>query len=152
MNFDYSFNTIPNQTKVWAFVSDIEAVLKCLPICKSVAKRPDGSYDLVLEDRVGPFKVSFQVVAKVECHEAEQWIHANGQGRDKIMGNTVEVQIDVKVISVDQGPEVSVQIQSQVSVRGPVAQLGFAIMQRKAEDVFRVFSERVQAALATEEG
>ena len=126
----------------WRFVSNIPAVLTCLPGCGPVQDLGGDRYHITLTQRVGPFQVSFQVEASVERDVAGRRIRAKGEGKDGRMGNSI--QFDMAL----QGTEgAQVEISSEITVRGPVAQLGFGIMQHKARETFAEFAVRVRKAL-----
>lgn len=145
MHFSHAFTAPAPAEQTWQLVSDVPAVLACLPGCSGVLDLGGDRYRLALAQRVGPFQVQFQAEAKVQREVAARRLQATGEGKDGRMGNSIQFDLALQLNAASDATHVA--IEAEINVRGPVAQLGFGIMQHKARETFAEFTARVQAAL-----
>jgi carbon monoxide dehydrogenase subunit G len=146
MNYQDTFTVEADRQAMWRFVSDVPRLLECLPGCRSVQAKGPNEYGVVVAQKVGPFQVQFDVNALVECLEGEQVIAARATGKDARGGNTAKVEIRLQLHDQDGDTAVTkVTVQSDLQVSGPLAQLGFGLMQHKAKEIFTGFAQAVRA-------
>lgn len=145
MQFTDRFTVEVAAAEAWQFVQDVPGLLACLPGCGEVVADDGGRYKTTMTERVGPFQVTFQVEADVTVVEDEQRIKAKGAGRDARLGSGMDFELELRVVPSEEGAEL--ELDTDVQVRGPLAQIGFSMMQHKARDTFSNFGENVKAKL-----
>lgn len=145
MQFRDAFTVPVDPEQTWRFVLDVPRVLQCLPGIGDVNVLEEGRYETTMTQRVGPFSVRFHVDAEVAVFEDEQRMTAKGAGRDRRLGSGMEFQLELRVEEMPEGSRVL--LDSDVTVRGPLAQLGMPLMQHKAKETFQAFGQNVKQAL-----
>lgn len=146
MQFNDRFTVSAPAQRTWQFMLNVPEVLQCLPGCDEVVQVGNGSYQATMTQRVGPFKVSFRVTADVHVLEQEQRIQARGKGKDARLGNSLDFLLDLRVAEAPGGS--LIELNAQVDIRGPLAQLGMPVMNHKAKETFAQFGQNVQTALS----
>ena len=82
MNLHRELVVDASSSDVWAFLWDVERLSRCIPGCSDVRTLAhQRSYSAVIEQRVGPFRVTFPLsieVTKIEAASAEKAISSKG--------------------------------------------------------------------------
>lgn len=149
MQYAHEFAVHRPVAEVWQFVNDLPGLLKCIPGCTSADVNDDGSISAVLGDRVGPFRVEFHIRGVATVHSESYELSATADGKDIKLGSTMNLSLNMRLQSTGDN-ETQVSFESDVSILGKLATLGFAIMKDKASKTMKGFAENVRKRL--EEG
>lgn len=152
MNFSHAFSLPSPSERTWRFMTDVPAVLRCLPQCRDVQALEDGVYALDIRQKVGPFVFDARLQATVDVDPVSRVVAATGSGRDRVMGHVVHFDIRLSVDGGEDQGASAVAVDSNVRVQGPIAQLGYGLLQRQAGRTLDGFAERVRAALEGGDG
>jgi carbon monoxide dehydrogenase subunit G len=120
---------------LWAFISDPENLVECVPGAREIERLSEREYSFVIEQGIGNFSAVFDGdVELVEMNEPD-WIVADGSAYDRGTGSTFDV---VAAMEMTDEAEETVQLAytAEVTFTGGVATYA-------ARWVRRVVSSRV---------
>lgn len=149
MQYAYEFVVNRPLSQVWAFVTDIPGLLRCIPGCQSAEQQADGAVSAVVAERVGPFKVEFHLQGTTSADPAAYTLKATAGGKDIHVGSTMNLSLDLR-LAAEGEEQTRVAFQADVTILGKLATLGFSIMKDKAQKTMQGFAEQVRKRL--EEG
>ncbi len=134
--------------EVWAFLTDPERVVECLPAAKLTEKVDERTFRGEMGVRLGPIGVTFQGTIHfdkldVEGHE----VSMSGEGKDARGSGSVRMQMHSRLASMDGGGT-HVDVSQSVSLAGRLASFGRGgIIQNVADFMFGRFTECVKKKL-----
>ncbi|MBE2319476.1 hypothetical protein DVA67_026150 [Solirubrobacter sp. CPCC 204708] len=132
---------------VWAAVSDIPTVLSWISIVgEAEVVAPDARYRVLLQDRMGPFKLKADLDVEVAERAVNERIRARGDGEDRQIGS--RLIIDVELVLRDEEGGTAVDVHGSYEVTGRPASLGAASIRKKASKVLGEFFDSARRALA----
>lgn len=149
MKLENSFRVDLPVESMWSTLLDIPSIVPCMPGAELLAVEDDRNYRGQVKVRLGPVAVAFQGRAKlVEVDEANHRVRVNASGTEnKGRGSA---QADVMFVLVPEGRSTRVDIVTDLSLAGAVAQYGRA--QGVIADVSRVIIENFANNLRTRIG
>ena len=141
----------PIQT-VWESLLNPETLGMCVPGAEKMEKLDENTYESIVKQRVGPFKVTLKFTTKLTevrpptAEQAEGYIKAEGRGADvtKLGNFTSEMEVNMKETSPNN---VEVAYIANVSLVGRLATFGERIMRAKAKDVGDQFTDNLKKRL-----
>ena len=133
-------------SEAWAFFWDLPRVGRCLPGCESIEPAGDGAYRARMTQRVGPFRVSMDIVMRVDEAEEGQRVVVSGRGEDK-MGNRLHINRLALELSEPSPGQTEVSYALDFNLYGRLATLGNTAVKRKAEEIRAEFSRRIAEEL-----
>jgi carbon monoxide dehydrogenase subunit G len=138
LKLENSFRVELPLESTWATLLDIPSVVPCMPGAEVLAVEDDRNYRGQVKVKLGPVAVAFQGRARlVEIDEANHKVRINASGTEnKGRGSA---QADVVFTLVPDGNATRVDIVSDLSLAGAVAQYGRA--QGVIADVSRIMIE-----------
>jgi len=152
MKIDGQFTIPAPIDEVWKSLLDPETLGMCVPGAEKMEKLDDDTYESVVKQRVGPFKVTLKFTTKLTevrppaAEQPEGYIKAVGRGADitKLGTFTTEMEVNMKETSPSN---VEVSYVADVSLVGKLATFGERIMRAKAKDVGDQFTENLRKRL-----
>jgi len=136
---------------VWRTVSDIPTVLSWISIVGSVEEiEPGERYSVVLEDKLGPFKLRADLDIAVRERVENRSIRAAGDGEDRQAGSRLIIEVDLGLTEQDGGTELVVS--GSYEVTGRPASLGASSIRKKAAKILSEFFASAERALADAPG
>jgi len=136
---------------VWRTVSDIPTVLSWISIVGSVEEiEPGERYSVVLEDKLGPFKLRADLDIAVRERVENRSICAAGGGEDRQAGSRLILEVDLGLTEQDGGTELVVS--GSYEVTGRPASLGASSIRKKAAKILSEFFASAERALADAPG
>jgi carbon monoxide dehydrogenase subunit G len=140
--------TMPaHRDAIWPIFFDVGRIAGLIPGCEQVVERePLTRYSAVMKQKIGPFKMEAPAEVRVEERIVPSLVRARAKGRDKFTGTTMDVllQITLERTAAD-GTHLVVDAEMQVA--GRLATLGYAVVKKKAEEMFVEFEKRLRAEL-----
>jgi uncharacterized protein len=147
VRFEHRITAAAPVEKVWDFLWQVERVGACLPGCKRVQTiDPFNRYLATIEERIGPFRASFDWEIEVEQQDPGREIRLSARGQDNKLGATARAEMAVR-LSPNDGGSTTLDIETDLLVTGKVATLGQVVIKRKADQVVKDFAEELQAQL-----
>jgi carbon monoxide dehydrogenase subunit G len=132
---------------VWKTVSDIPTVLSWISIVGSVQEIQRGErYSVVLEDKLGPFRLRADLDIAVRERVDGRSIRATGDGEDRQAGSRLIIEVALDVAERDYGTELDVS--GTYEVTGRPAALGAGSIRKKAAKILTEFFASAERALA----
>ena len=135
----------PIQT-VWDSLLDPETLGKCVPGTEKMVALDADTYESVVKQRVGPFKVTLKFTTKLTEKRAPNYIRAEGRGADITKLGTFSTTMEVNLTETAPN-NVDVAYKADVSLVGKLATFGERIMRAKAKDVGDQFTENLRSSL-----
>ena len=150
MRFEERVEVPTGKAAVWRFLWDVERVARCMPGFQEVQEvSPEQRYEVVIEERMGPFKIRFDMEVEVLERREEELVRLQAQGSDRKLGTSSRGQLEVRLEGLDSGAT-ALDIAADIQVTGKVTSLGQAAIKRKVQDVVQKFAEALAAELQTE--
>ena len=149
MRFEERIEVQTGKTAVWRFLWDVERVARCMPGCQEVREVSPERYEVVIEERMGPFKIRFDMEVEVLERKEEELVRLQAEGKDRKLGTNSRGEMEVRLEELDSGAT-ALDIAADIQVTGKVASLGQAAIKRKAQDVVQKFAETLAAELELE--
>lgn len=132
--------------KVWDSLLDPKTLGTCVPGTEKMEAIDAETYESIVAQRVGPFKVKLKFTTKLAEVRPPNYIKAVGRGADvtKLGNFSSEIEVNLNETSPDN---VEVSYKANVSLVGRLATFGERIMRAKARDVGDQFTKNLQEKL-----
>lgn len=131
--------------EVWAFLSDIPAVVSCIPGAELGESLGDNRYRGAFHLKVGPLSAKIEGEGRLTRDDATHSGSIEGKGIDKRGGSRVSATMSYKVS--DQSAGAVVDIAADVTLAGPLSQIGRTGL---IEDVAKRLTEDFSVALKSQ--
>ncbi len=132
--------------KVWDSLLDPKTLGYCVPGTEKMEALDAETYESVVAQRVGPFKVKLKFTTKLTEVRPPNFIKAVGRGADvtKLGNFSTDIEVNLKETSPDN---VEVSYAANVALVGRLATFGERIMRAKAKEVGDQFTENLREKL-----
>ncbi len=130
---------------VWAFFQDIPRLSACIPGIEEVEEIEDDVYRGVLKVKVGPLSATFSGQVKVLERIAPERMVALVEGEDRSSASSAKATFTGMFFP--EGSGTRLQYETDVSMRGKLAQFGFAVIRGTAKKMTGIFAKNLQEAL-----
>jgi uncharacterized protein len=132
---------------IWPVFFDLPRMATLIPGCENVTvQTPLVSYTAVMNQKIGPFKMSVPTQIAVEQMREPTHVKVRAAGRDKYTGTTLNVLLSVDLEAIPEGGT-RLGIDSEIQIAGRLASLGFPVVKKKSEELFAEFERRLRAEL-----
>ncbi len=132
--------------KVWDSLLDPQTLGTCVPGTEKMEAIDKETYESVVAQRVGPFKVKLKFTTKLTEVRPPNYIKAVGRGADVTKLGNFSTEIEVRLTETSPN-NVDVSYSANVSLVGRLATFGERIMRAKAKDVGDQFTKNLQEKL-----
>jgi carbon monoxide dehydrogenase subunit G len=146
MQFQGQLSIKAPHAKVWELFQNVERVAACIPGCQSTELLEEGSYRAVLTEKLGPFRVSFDMKVRIDQVEHGRSIKASVTGEDRKLISTLRQTMQVTFQEIG-ALETQLDFSTEVSIFGKIGSLGYGMIKRKADETMKQFGEAVRAQL-----
>lgn len=147
MEITKSFAVKAPPEKVWAFLTDLSRVARCMPGAAIGEKLDEKTYTGTMTVKVGPVMSSYKgkvVFERLDPATRTAELRASGQDVRGKGGADLQLVSSLK----PKGPgETEVTAVSQVNITGLLAQMGRGMVQDVSDQIFQKFSENMRAEL-----
>lgn len=132
---------------VWNRLTDVGTVASWVSVVGEVTElEPLGRYQVVLADRLGPFKLSAPLAVVVSRLEPPTAISFRAEGEDRQVSSRIEVEADIRLAFDD--PHSTIEVKGRYQVTGRVATLGASMIKAKGEKILDEFFDNARAVLS----
>ena len=136
--------------RVWAFLLNPARVAPCLPGARLDGTEGETTFLGTMKVKVGPVLMEFKGKATLsEVVEAERRVTMTGTGNDKSGGGSAKMVMSSRIVEVEGGGS-EIVVEADVDLAGKLVRFGRGMMEGISKQLFKQFSERVQAELAAE--
>ena len=147
MNFNMDMEMPAHPETIWPLFFDVARVAALIPGCEQVEEcEPLKRYTAVMKQKIGIFRMVAPSEVVVEEMRAPWRVRARAKGRDKLTGTTMDVLLDVNLESTASNGT-RLRIDAAMEVAGRLAQLGYPVVKKKADELFVEFEKRLRAEL-----
>ncbi len=137
---------------VWAFLTDPSRVAGCLPGASITGQVDERTHAGTIAVKVGPVSARYKGTVRFErLDEGEGVAEIAAAGQDVRGKGGADMRMTSRV--VERGPaETEVTVSSTVNISGILAQFGRGLIQDVSDQMFRQFTDAMQAALESAHG
>lgn len=133
--------------EVFDALLDVERVAGCMPGSKLTGKTAEDTYDGEVKVRVGPLSVAYSgTVRYVEVEREDRRITLKASGKEKSGQGNADAHVVASVLTDGDGSKVS--IDTDLMVRGKVAQFGSGVISEVSERLIGQFAGNVEQLLS----
>ena len=135
--------------KVWAYLTDPEKIVVCVPGASLTEKIDDRNYKGGVTLKFGPVKASYAgEITFEEVDEAGKKMTLKGKGLDSKGKGSADMLMKSFLVEKDGGTEVDCSM--QISIVGKLAQFGARLINDVSEQLFNQFVNNFKAKLAAD--
>ena len=133
--------------QVWDLLEDPRRSMGAMPGVESVEIRDETTFDLTVAQRVGPFKVQFQVTMILSEVAPPTRLAATGQGKES--AGTL-LRIPSAVLELEDLGEGRTRLSYEIefSLMGKLGTLGYPMLKHKAGEMSKKFADNLRDELA----
>lgn len=133
--------------EVWAFLSDVPAVVSCIPGAELGESLGDDRYRGTFHLKIGPLSAKMEGEGKLTRDEAAKSGSIEGKGVDRRGGSRVSTVMSYRV--TEQAGGALVDIAADLTLAGPLSQIGrTGLIEDVAKRLTEEFSEALGRRLA----
>lgn len=136
---------------VWKLLRDTPRLTGLLPGVESVKPLDEPgveAYAATASDRIGPFKVTFNLEVRVADVREPSLLRAALRGADSLGINRVTGSLEISL--APSGPGTQMHFSATVEILGKLATLGAVPVRRRTAQSFAVFARNIQAQFTKE--
>jgi carbon monoxide dehydrogenase subunit G len=133
--------------QVWNLVQDPRRSMGAMPGVESVDIRDDTTLDLTVAQRMGPFRVRFQVTMSLEEVTPPTRLVATGRGKES---SGTLLRIPSAVLELEDLGEGKTRLSYEIefSLMGKLGTLGYPMLKHKAGEMSKKFADNLREELS----
>ena len=132
----------------WSFLKDPRTFSQCVPGCEEILSMDEHSFECIVVQKVGIFKVRFQGTTTVVEAQPVHLVRTVTKGLDTLTKTLMETGLELNLRTDSENSGVTlVDYAMTLRVVGKLAVLGEAVMRAKARDISRQTITSVQASV-----
>jgi len=145
--FAHEIHVSANRDQCWQTITDVSQVASWISIVGDVHENEHlKSYNAVLEDRLGPFRLRADLDIKVSDVVEGHQLHAHAEGEDRQVRSQIMIDGDLRLEAEDDA--IKIIIDGSYEVSGRVATLGSSTINSKAQKTIDEFLENLSRELS----
>ena len=134
--------------RVWDLLQDPRRSMGAMPGVQSIEIRDETTFDLTVAQRVGPFRVKFQVTMNLTEVAPPTRLVATGQGKESA-GTLLRIPSAVLELEALGEERTRLSYEIEFSLMGKLGTLGYPMIKHKAGEMSRTFAENLRKELAS---
>ncbi len=136
--------------RVWDLLQDPRRFMGAMPGVQSIEIRDETTFDLQVAQRVGPFRVQFQVTMnQVEVTPPTRLV-ATGQGKESA-GTLLRIPSAVLELEPLGEERTRLSYEIEFSLLGKLGTLGYSMIEHKASEMSKTFADNLRKELSNEQ-
>jgi carbon monoxide dehydrogenase subunit G len=151
MKIEDSFVVAATLERVWACITDPEAIGPCIPGCDGIEITGPRNYTARVKVGLGPIRATFDLAVEVTEERPPSYVASVTRGEEGTRASVLSAHNELWLTSTGDGAT-EVRYSSEVSVVGRLGNFGLGVMKKKAKSLGDQFAEafraRVEAAEA----
>lgn len=145
-----SFAVAIPQDRVFAFVSDPFKLAACIPGCENLHETSTGTYAAVLNTKLGPITLRFDVTVQLTRVEPPTAIDATIAGTAAGSGR-LSARAEVRLAAPDAATT-DIAYTIEMTLAGKLGSFGQPVFRAKSDELSKKFAVNLKAALEDAEG
>lgn len=146
-SFHREIRVSADRGRCWQSITDVHRLVSWVSILRDAHENEHlKSYDAVLEDRLGPFRLRADLAVTVSDVKAGERLHARAEGEDRQVNSRIIIEGDLRLEPADEGTLIVVD--GRYEITGRVATLGSSMIHSKAQKVIDEFFENTSRELS----
>ena len=147
MEITKEFEVEQNINKTWAFLSDPEKVVTCVPGAKITELLDERNFNGVVEVKIGPIMSRYQGKATLDVKDDENYLLSLvGNGLDSKGQGSATMAMKGNLTKIDEN-KTKVDSTMTVNISGKVAQLGSRMIKAVSNQMFEQFRDNFITSL-----
>jgi len=149
VKIENSFTVSASPEEAWALLMDVPRVIPCMPGAELTETVDDSTWKAKVGVRLGPISLTFDSdVKRVEADDAARRAVLEATAREVRGRGSAQAKIESSLTPVDDGTEVD--IVTDLTLVGAVAQYGRGIVPDVASQLVKQFAECLEKQLSAE--
>lgn len=144
MRVAHQFEIAADDAAVWRELSDVAAVLSCIPGVREVAARDDGRYDAAIGVRYGAIGLEFRGVVAVAFDADARVVLIAARGRDRSGATRAAADLALEFAQRDPA-RTGLRISGDVDLSGALAHVPAAGAGALVDRLMASFGDRLAA-------
>ena len=136
--------------RVWDLLQDPRRFMGAMPGVQSIEIRDETTFDLTVAQRVGPFRVQFQVTMNLVEVTPPTRLVATGQGKESA-GTLLRIPSAVLELEALVEDRTRLSYEIEFSLMGKLGTLGYTMIKHKAGEMSNTFADNLRKELAAEQ-
>jgi carbon monoxide dehydrogenase subunit G len=146
VKLENSFEVPAPPEQAWALLLDVPRVIPCMPGAELTEVVDESNWKATMQVKLGPISLTFATdVKREEADEASQRVRLSAQARELRGRGGGQATIESSLTKGDGGTRVD--IVTDLSLTGPVAQYGRGIVQDVSSQLVDRFADCLRAQL-----
>ena len=133
--------------QVWDLLQDLRRSMGAMPGVHSIEIRDETTFDFTMAQRVGPFRVQFQVTMNLSEVAPPTRMVANGQGKESA-GTLLRIPSAVLELESLGEERTRLSYEIEFSLLGKLGTLGYPVIKHKAGEMSKTFADNLRQELA----
>ena len=133
--------------QVWDLLQDPHRSMGAMPGVQSVEVRDETTFDLTVAQRMGPFRVQFQVTMTLSEVTPPTRLVATGQGKESA-GTLLRIPSAVLELEDLGEDRTRLSYEIEFSLMGKLGTLGYPMIKHKAGEMSKKFADNLRKDLA----
>jgi carbon monoxide dehydrogenase subunit G len=147
VKIENSFEVPAPRGEAWALLMDVPRVIPCMPGAELTETVDDAHWKATMSVKLGPISLVFATdVARESADEAALTSTLSANARETKGRGSARATIESRLADVDGGTRV--EVVTDLSLTGPVAQYGRGLVQDVAAQLTRQFADCLQQQLS----
>ena len=148
MRLSNSFTIARPVPEVYEAFLDVERIAACMPGSRLLGQPEAGTYEGEVKVKVGPLSVAYSGrIAVLEADEDRRRLTMRAKGREQHGAGDASAHVVAVLTEYADGTQV--QIDTDLDVRGKVAQFGRGVLGEVTEGIVQSFAANVEQLLAS---
>src|SRR5699024_3546561 len=126
---------------------DVERIASCMPGSKLLGQSDENTYDGEVSVKVGPLSVAYSgTISMLEIDREQMSLTMRAKGREKRGAGNADAYVVAHLREQDGGTHV--QIDTELHIRGKVAQFGRGAIADVTDGIMQTFAQNVEQLLS----
>ncbi len=136
--------------RVWDVLEDPRRFMGAMPGVQSIEIRDETTFGLTVAQRVGPFRVQFQLTMNLVEVTPPTRLVATGQGKESA-GTLLRIPSAVMELEALGEERTRLSYEIEFSLMGKLGTLGYPMIKHKAGEMSKTFADNLRKELAAEQ-
>ena len=136
--------------RVWDLLQDPRRFMGAMPGVQSIEIRDETTFDLTVAQRVGPFRVQFQVTMNLVEVTPPTRLVATGQGKES-SGTLLRIPSAVLELEALGEERTRLSYEIEFSLMGKLGTMGYPMIKHKAGEMSKTFADNLRKELADQQ-